>query len=506
MIKPAKTLLLLSIVGAAGLLLMLIFPSDGIQLSKNTKLEFPSLTEFFGRDTTLRGSGVDVQTLLQAYQFPVDSTKIRDSIQQVEIAFRKEMLKLQFPEDQGQSILDKFYESLSLARTGKKVRVLHYGDSQIEGDRITSFVREQLQSKFGGRGPGYLPLYEVIPNFSIRQAQSENWIRYTAYGKRDTTLNHTRFGMWGSFSRFSPFVVDSLLDTTATHQAWVRLNPSKLGFKHVRNYNKATLHLGRVRTPLQIRAFEGETVVDQKVVAKGTLPTAITFTFASTPQDLLFEFKAADSPDFYGMSLEGTGGIVLDNIAMRGSSGTIFSKMDGQGLGGMLRKEPISLVILQYGGNTVPYIDSPEKARKYGEWFEAQIKALQRALPNASFILIGPSDMSTKVKNNYVTFPHLMDVRDALKDAAFRCGAAYWDLFEVMGGRNSMPGWVQTDPPLAAPDYIHFTPNGARRVADLFYQALMEHYQDFVARKKREGVQSLTIEGKNQDSLKMPEA
>jgi len=34
------------------------------------------------------------------------------------------------------------------------VRVLHYGDSQIEGDRISADLRDVLQRRFGGMGPG----------------------------------------------------------------------------------------------------------------------------------------------------------------------------------------------------------------------------------------------------------------------------------------------------------------------------------------------------------------
>lgn len=479
MVKPFQTLKLLAAVGALGLLLLAVFPDDGVEIG-TIKLEFPSYAEFFGKDTTLKGQGVDVQTLLNAYEFPVDSTSIRDSIKSAEIAFRKQMLKLQFPEGKGWQVLAPFYEALmELRGSGKKIRILHYGDSQIEGDRITSFVREQLQTNFGGMGPGYLPLFEVIPNFSIRQAQSENWLRYTAYGRRNAELNHTRYGLWGSFSRFNTFVPDSLLDTTAQHTAWVRLNPSRLGFKHVKSYSQLHLHFGNLRTPLVVKVYEGNVVLETRTFQPQKSPQKAVFQFVQTPQDLLLEFEGADSPDFYGLSLESGNGVVLDNIAMRGSSGTVFTNVSAEVLGGMMRREPVKLVILQYGGNTVPHIASQEKAVQYGKWFGSQIAHLKKFAPDAAFILIGPSDMSTKVKDQYTTFPYLVEVRDALKEAAHQHGAAYWDLFEVMGGRNSMPGWVQSDPPLASPDYVHFTPNGARKVAGLFHNALMEDFEKF---------------------------
>ena len=66
--------------------------------------------------------------------------------------------------------------------------------------------------------------------------------------------------------------------------------------------------------------------------------------------------------------------------------------------------------------------------------------------------------MSMKERNRYVSYPNIEKVRDALKQASFSAGAAYWDMFEAMGGRNSMPSWVFAQPPLASTDFVHFTP------------------------------------------------
>jgi lysophospholipase L1-like esterase len=46
-------------------------------------------------------------------------------------------------------------------------------------------------------------------------------------------------------------------------------------------------------------------------------------------------------------------------------------------------------------------------------------------------------------------------------------------MYDAMGGRNSMASWVAADPPLAAEDYTHFSPLGARKIAELFHEALI---------------------------------
>jgi lysophospholipase L1-like esterase len=72
-----------------------------------------------------------------------------------------------------------------------------------------------------------------------------------------------------------------------------------------------------------------------------------------------------------------------------------------------------------------------------------------------------------------VTYPYLPEIRDVMKATAFARGAVYFDLYEAMGGRGSMPAWVSSDPPLAAPDYVHFTHAGAQQVAEWLVEAFI---------------------------------
>jgi lysophospholipase L1-like esterase len=103
--------------------------------------------------------------------------------------------------------------------------------------------------------------------------------------------------------------------------------------------------------------------------------------------------------------------------------------------------------------------------------------------PQAAFIVVGPADMSTSIDGTYQTYPYLEAVRDAMKEAAFFEGCAYWDMYEVMGGYNSMVSWVNNSPAYAGPDYTHFTPIGARKMAELFYKAIHQEYEAWAAAK-----------------------
>lgn len=480
MVKPYYVLLTLLAVGALCTLVMFVYPKNGIHLGKSVTFIFPSVDDFLGEDSTQ--TVVDVDSLLNTYT--LDSASITDSITAWKVAHQQKMMRIQYPT--GQRGLPKFFAALRDLKNGKrrKVRVLHYGDSQIEGDRITSFIREKLQSEFGGRGPGMMPGKDFIPNMSIVQNNSETWVRYTAFGKRDTNMHSNRFGLRAVVSRFTPNVADSVVPYKPVATAWVEFKPSTVGYSHVRNYSKMRMIYGYNKAAVLLQIAVDGVVVASDSLRPSESAKVFEYNFDSTPQNLRLIFTGKDSPDIYSISLEGNSGVVVDNIPMRGSSGTVFTQIGG--LGSQYSLEPIALVILQYGGNTVPHIESAKSAEDYGKWFGGQIARIKQLLPNADIVLIGPSDMSIKEKTDYVTYPYLIEVRDALKKAAHKQGVAFWDMFEVMGGKNSMPSWVAADPPLAGPDYIHFTPKGARKVAELFYKSLREDYDKYLSNQKKE--------------------
>ena len=110
--------------------------------------------------------------------------------------------------------LAAFYAALDSVRT-MPVRVVHYGDSQIEEDRITNVLRERWQKAYGGGGVGLLPLHQTIPTRSMRQWLSMDGVvqtvqggpkRYLVYGPRSMRLDNDEYGVMGQVA-----VMDSTL-------------------------------------------------------------------------------------------------------------------------------------------------------------------------------------------------------------------------------------------------------------------------------------------------------
>ena len=490
-VKPIKTFIFFIVVGVMLFFTALYFPKEGVKVSEGLTLKFADAGELFDKENL---KIKDVEAFLRQYETPIDSTAIKDSLKRAELAFRKAMLRIQWPNNNHQKI-NGFFESLESLKNGqggKKVRVMHYGDSQIEVDRITRYLRNELQKEYGGYGPGLIPAIEGIPTSAVVMENSDNWYRFTLFGQRDSNIMHTRYAPLGSMAMFEYPVLDSLNPDISVKEAWIKIKPSRIGFNLVKKYNRITLYYGYASDNFVINTYVNDSLIRFDEVEAFEGFKKLKWNFKRTPQDFKIEIFGQRSPEFYAFSLESPGGVIVDNVAMRGSSGTLFKKMYKPQFKQFLKEQPITLFLLQYGGNTVPYIDSEKEALQYGRWFKAQLEYLQSIKPNAAIVVIGPSDMALKTDNKFATYPYLENVRDVLKTAAFETGCGFWDLYEVMGGKNSMTSWVESNPPLAGKDYVHFTHRGTRKVSELFYQALMQDKAEWKYQKVTHSGQKTT--------------
>lgn len=471
-VSPARTLWALFALTGGCALLMWLIPSSGIPLGNDLTLRFASFKDLLPKEN----KGIqDAEAFLSQYDqvlLEVDSTEIKaetDSLQALEKAEAARLEQAAIRERMkihggpgGIRNLSGFFESAENAnKNEEQVRVMHYGDSQIEADRITRLVRNELQKSFGGYGPGLIAPVEIVPTGAIVQSADDAWKRFTIYGKKDSSITHQRYGVLGSFAQN---------DSTPA-----RLNfaPSRMGHALVKRYDQVRLFYTNADEDAQLVVSKNDSTILSRNLKADSASHTLNLPIHSGLGEVTMEIQDA-SVEIQALSFESKKGLLVDNIPMRGSSGTIFRKIDRKQFAQQLKTLNPSLVLLQYGGNSVPYVRDSTQASNYGKWMRSQIRLFQQVLPEAAIIVIGPSDMATKIDGEFTTYPYLEAVRDALKSAALDLGCGYWDLYEVMGGRNSMEAWVAADPPLAGPDYVHFTPKGANKVAELFMKALMD--------------------------------
>ncbi len=408
---------------------------------------------------------------------------------------------IQYPGGQD-TLLFTFFRSLEqLAHKDTLIRVLHYGDSQIEGDRITSFLRNKMQEKFGGCGVGLVPLLDPLGNRSSLIIRSDSyWKKFAAYGAEYRKSSPKHYGIMGSYFRYSVTTpkpaADSLLairdsvaaknTATATKikPASIDLMPSPMAYSRDSRFQNIKILYGRNQKPFQLSISTAKGKED-----KTLLDTASVFGLYSYPVTDQFRkvhiaFEGKKSPELYGVALDCNAGVAIDNMPFRGSSGIEFTRMNRELLQKQFKELNVKCIILQFGVNVVPYVTADYKF--YERQFYNQLKLLKRLHPDVSILVVGVSDMSRKEGELYASYPNIEKIRDAQRNAAFKAGCAFWDLYTAMGGKDSMPSWVNATPALANKDFTHFTPKGAKIVSEMMYKALMTEYEKFAKGKSDE--------------------
>jgi hypothetical protein len=502
---PKNILVFLLITFGLIVLLSAIFPEKGLNIYDNVTLNFISFDEILNDNSVenkdisgiLNNTNLDEESADKAFEQTsnktVDSVLVDDKyvyFEAVQIKIDSVIRHLEFPGG-NKKVLDAFFEQLATIKgKNEMLRIMHYGDSQIETDRISSFLRNKFQTQFGGIGPGFVSAVNAFDYGSpMVQSATGTWKRYTAYGRIDTLVKHSRYGVLANFCKFSPLIDTSvhslansdILPKPSEYKAQLSFSQSSASYALARSYSRCRMFYGYNSDKFKVVAYSDEQLLSDEILAPADGLKVKTWTFSNTPKTLRFEFEANDSPEFYGFAFDGYSGVAVDNIAMRGSSGYMFTQMNGSMLANFYNMLNTKLLILQFGGNVVP--SQKNNYDFYKKGFSAQLKKLKRLVPDITIIVIGPADMSKKENDKYVTYPAVPLIRDALKAATFENQCVYWDMYEAMGGENSMPGWVFNNPPLAEKDFTHFTPQGAKYIAKMFYNAFMFEYNSYLKRR-----------------------
>ena len=332
--------------------------------------------------------------------------------------------------------LQSFYASLAESGT-RKIRVLHYGDSQIEEDRMTQQIRETLQGRFGGSGVGLMPLAQTIPSRTVKQELRMN-DRFTlpangprgylVYGPKRDQRSDGLYGVMGQVAVMN----DSLVSGSETVTAICTPLDGRPRYTQWQVLADSSVHY----------QFSGDTV---QLSGRGNV---------------------------YGLSQESETGVIVDNIPMRGCLGLVFTKIDESQLRSFYKRENVQLIILQFGGNAIPSNRNPGTIAGIVKGLREQVRHIRACAPEACILFIGPSDMLTQEEGEWQTYPMVPYMDRLLRKMALEENIAYFSLYRWMGGAGSMLHWQEIG--LAGSDGVHFTRSGARKAGNAVANWLME--------------------------------
>ena len=350
----------------------------------------------------------------------------------------------------------RFDTFISKLANGEDVRIAFMGDSFVEGDIVTCDLREELQSRFGGRGAGFIPA--DIPFATVRKSikrTSSNWKTYSVMKPKEApeALRERLFvsgylaeGRAGATTRWQ---------TTSSHASLDSCTQARI--------------LLISRDTSRVEVVLGDTLSNEFMIAGDERVREI---YVEGSVDDIRLRVVEGSVMCYGASLEGNGGVTVDNFSVRsnnghaifGTSATVNRQVDEM-LG-------YDLVVLQYGLNIMQ--KGQRVYAKYRDQVRDMIAYAERCFPNAAILVVGVSDRW--VKNSETNAYEPIGSVDALtsyqRAAADSCKVVFWNTSRVMKDLGGMPAFVSNG--WAAKDYTHINYAGGKRIANALTEAICE--------------------------------
>ncbi len=348
--------------------------------------------------------------------------------------------------------LGHFYQCLDSVETmGRPVRIAYYGDSFIEGDILTADIRDILQQRYGGYGVGWVDC-----------AKGTNAFRPTVRIVSDGFIPH--------LTNEKPF--DS--SRQGINQKYYTLNG------HARLTYKALTFRGRRSTWQKARLWF--TTQQPMTVTIGNDSNAVRHEFQSSPSiqyletngradAITYNIEAGEGTTVFGASLEPVKGIVVDNLGLRGLPGFSLAKIPDATLRQFYRMRPYDLIIIHYGINCAADGNPESFYKAYVKKMTEIVEKIKRACPGASIMVCNVSDRDQRSADGIRTMNAVKKLARYQRQIASESGVAFFDLFNAMGGDESMAKYVEKG--WANKDYIHINFEGGKHLAEIVCKELL---------------------------------
>ena len=356
--------------------------------------------------------------------------------------------------------MHRLYEKLLAG--SDPVRVAFMGDSFVEGDILTADLRELLQDTFHGGGVGYVPVASPFTGFrQTVKTTSKGWTPYNIMQRKNTPepyVNDYFVSGWvarasdGASTRWD--MVDKrrhLMECNRARLLFISREPSKIIL---------TLNDGEERE----FEFDGSDVVRQIVVEEEQIRS--------------LEMRVASGAAGFtgiGADFDSKSGIAVDNFSVRSNNGQAMFWSSASVNAQIHSMRPYDLVILQYGLNIMQA--DRHNYSLYGEQVEKMVRYVESCFPGAAVLVMGVSDRSQRNEQGIVPMTAAIDLSRAQREAAERCGVAFWSTYDAMQRLGGMTAFVENG--WAGKDYTHINYAGGREIARQLYYALLQGAESY---------------------------
>lgn len=356
----------------------------------------------------------------------------------------------------------KFFSKVdSVVNFGKgQVNIVHIGGSHVQADAYTGQLRHNLQNLNGGQFAGR----GLIFPYFLAKSNTPFGYKFDSYGNWETCRNVDRdrfcnLGMMG----ISAQTRDSISGLTFSFAPQFQF---QYQFNSVRIYHR-------------IDSFSFFIYLDSNLVRNkitNTIEGFTEFILTQYVDNLQINIQKTDSiqTDFelYGiLPINPDPGVLVHNLGINGASTTSFlrcNKLEQQ-----LKTINPDLIVFGLGINDAYGKNFNQDVFEIN--YDSLVARVRAANPDVAIIFSTNTD--SYYKRKYINRNALL-VQDAMQRLALRNDAAIWDMFEIMGGLNSIQSWKKVG--LAKSDMVHFSREGYLLFGDLLTEALIKSWGNFL--------------------------
>jgi LysM repeat protein/lysophospholipase L1-like esterase len=337
--------------------------------------------------------------------------------------------------------LKSYLNDSSIMRKGG-FRIVHFGDSHIQADRITGTVREAFQQVGGNGGSGIIFPYSLCGSFGPNGVESQVKGKFT-YSTQLKNPTSVPLGVMGY--------------SLSLQQG------ARLSFAFNENFRgkKSSSITVWIHSPIDtthIVLDSAWTLAQRKAVGLGIF--AYTYESRSIPNEL--SITANVNTAFWGIGFNHYEGITYQQNGLVGAQFTHLIAHEDHVIRQLTEIKP-DLLVFSYGTNEAyENIDSLVYFRKVSTF----IKHLNTALPNTGILITNAPDTrsSGRIPQSQIL------VNQTLCKVAVQSNIAHFDLNKAMGGWGSLHSWSKKG--FTLKDQLHFNKEGARVLGLLINHAL----------------------------------
>ncbi|MBL7827578.1 MAG: hypothetical protein JNJ57_13170 [Saprospiraceae bacterium] len=363
--------------------------------------------------------------------------------------------------------LSRLFDKLLAQRVGggKKVSIVHIGDSHILGNFLTQEVRNRLQREFGDAGRGLIFPYKLAQSNGPKDYLVETNCRWTGSNCQRDLSAETQHGVSGF----------KLETTNIRGELTFRLRDTATAETQL--FTKVTVFQRKSPLLFDLQLRDDVTNQTAQLFIEDDFSRSYYFdrpvgqvTIAAQKTESTQRLLSID-----GISLENElSGVIYHSIGVNGAKFMDYAR--AKFFARQVANLEPDLVVFSFGTNEGQGNTPPEYMR---QTMDALINQIQESYPSAMILLTTPADSYLRGKGFN---PYLNEVSAVIREYAQKKHYALWDLHEFSGGENSAASWKSSG--LMSSDSVHYSKAGYAVQGKLLYQSIIKAYNAYVETKR----------------------